>query len=114
MTNPLLSFTELPRFDQIAPTHVAPAIDALEGYPHQVLDDDEVVKLVRGIDVEARVDGAFAALLDPRAATSAAQFVAFGERRPSERGDRFQPRVVMREPAPSPAPLPAPEQEPDA
>ena len=29
MNNPLLSFDDLPRFDQIAPSHVAPAIDAL-------------------------------------------------------------------------------------
>ncbi len=79
---------------------LAPAIDALEGHPHQPLRDDEVAHIVRGIDVEARVPGAFAALLDPLAATAAAQLVAFAERRPSERGDRWQPRVVMREPAP--------------
>ena len=29
MTNPLLCFAELPRFDQITPDHVAPALDAL-------------------------------------------------------------------------------------
>ena len=29
MNNPLLSFAELPRFDEITPEHVAPAIDAL-------------------------------------------------------------------------------------
>ncbi|MBI1808474.1 MAG: tRNA pseudouridine(55) synthase TruB [Gemmatimonadetes bacterium] len=81
--------------DGFAP--LAPAIDALEGYPHQPLTEDEVAKIVRGIDVEARVDGPFAALLDPRAPSSAGQLVAFAERRPSERGDRWQPRVVMRE-----------------
>ena len=27
--NPLLDFTDLPRFDLIAPEHVAPAVDAL-------------------------------------------------------------------------------------
>ena len=29
MTNPLLDFTGLPRFDQIRPDHVAPAMDDL-------------------------------------------------------------------------------------
>ena len=29
MTNPLLDFSDLPRFDQIRPEHVAPAIDQL-------------------------------------------------------------------------------------
>ena len=29
MTNPLLDFTGLPRFDQIRPDHVAPAMDHL-------------------------------------------------------------------------------------
>jgi tRNA pseudouridine55 synthase len=79
------------------PVVVAPAVDALEGYPHQALSEDEVAKIVRGIDVEARVDGAFAALLDPPSATGLGALVAFAERRPSERGDRWQPRVVMRD-----------------
>jgi len=89
-------------FEQLKEGHapLAPAIDALEGYPIQPLGEDEVAKIVRGIDVEARVEGAFAALLDPRAESSAARLVAFAERRPSERGDRWQPRVVMREAAP--------------
>ncbi len=79
------------------PVALAPTIDALEGYPHQVLTGDEMALIVRGIDVEARVDGAFAALLDPRFPAGAGAMVAFAERRPSERGDRFQPRVVMRD-----------------
>ena len=79
------------------PIHVAPAVDALEGYPQQALTEDELTKIVRGIDVEARVDGAFAALLDPRSAGSTGTLVAFAERRPSERGERWQPRVVMRD-----------------
>jgi oligopeptidase A len=29
MTNPLLDFSDLPRFDQIRPEHVAPAMDDL-------------------------------------------------------------------------------------
>ena len=77
---------------------LAPAIDALVGIPHQVLSIDEMAKIVRGIDVEARVDGAFAALLEAGAAEGAAGvLVAFAERRPAEHGDRWQPRVVMRD-----------------
>lgn len=79
------------------PVRIAPAIDALEGYPHQALTEDELTKIVRGIDVEARVDGPFAALLDPRSSANAGTLVAFAERRPSERGERWQPRVVMRD-----------------
>jgi tRNA pseudouridine55 synthase len=78
---------------------VLPAIDALHGYPVQALAADEVAKIVRGIDVEARVAGDHAALVDARASGSANTLVAFAARRPSERGDRWQPRVVMREPA---------------
>lgn len=76
---------------------LAPPVDALEGYPHQALTPDEVAKVTRGIDVEARVDGAFAALLDASSATAGGMLVAFAERRPSERGERWQPRVVMRD-----------------
>jgi hypothetical protein len=43
------------------------------------------------------VPGAFGALLDGAAPSSATQHVAFAERRPAERGDRWQPRVVMRD-----------------
>ena len=77
---------------------LSPVIEALDGYPVQPLTPDEITKLSRGIDVEARVDGQFAALVDPASAASGMMLVAFGERRASERGDRFQPRVVMREP----------------
>jgi tRNA pseudouridine55 synthase len=80
-----------------APVVLAPAVDALEGHAHQALSPDEVAKVVRGIDVEARVDGAFAALLDGESAHSGGLLVAFAERRPGERGERFQPRVVMRD-----------------
>ena len=72
---------------------LAPPVDALEGYPVQPLSDDEVAKVTRGIDVEARVEGKFAALVESR---GSGELVAFAERRPSERGDRWQPRVVMR------------------
>lgn len=87
----------LERMQAGEPVTLAPAIDALEGYPHQTLTEDEMTKIVRGIDVEARVDGAFAALLDPRSPASTGTLVAFAERRPSERGERWQPRVVMRD-----------------
>jgi tRNA pseudouridine55 synthase len=73
---------------------LAPPIDALQGHPVQPLTDDEVLKIVRGIDVEARVEGKFAALIESK---GAGDLVALAERRASERGDRWQPRVVMRE-----------------
>ena len=87
----------LERLQSGEPVRLAPAIDALEGYAHQALTVDEMAKIVRGIDVEARVDGTFAALLDPEPAEGSRTLVAFAERRPSERGDRWQPRVVMRD-----------------
>jgi tRNA pseudouridine55 synthase len=71
---------------------LAPPIDALQGHPVQALTDEEVEKIVRGIDVEARIPGAFAALIESK---GAGDLVAFAERRTSERGDRWQPRVVM-------------------
>jgi tRNA pseudouridine55 synthase len=74
---------------------LAPAIDALVGHPVQPLTDDEIAKIIRGIDVEARVPGTHAALINPAAPTSSTSLIAFGERRPSERGDRWQPRVVF-------------------
>lgn len=80
-----------------SPVTIAPASDALAGYPQQALTDDEVQKVSRGIDVEARVDGTFAALLDAGVNGSGGALVAFAERRPSERGERWQPRVVMRD-----------------
>ena len=36
--NPLLDFTDLPRFDLIAPEHVAPAVDALLAQARQALE----------------------------------------------------------------------------
>ncbi len=66
-----------------------PALDALPGFPVQTLDDAELEKLVRGIDVEARVDGAWGALVR----ADRPVLVALAERR----DDRWQPRVVMRE-----------------
>ncbi len=76
---------------------LAPAIDALEGHAVQPLTGDEIAKVTRGVDIEARVEGVFAALVDPSADTAARTLVAFAQRRPSEVGDRWQPRVVMRD-----------------
>ncbi len=81
---------------QAGEVNLAPAIDALEGYPIQTLTDEEVAQVARGIDVEARVSGTHVALVD---SSGGGALVAFAERRRSERGDRRQPRVVMREPA---------------
>jgi len=77
---------------------VAPVLGALAGYPVQDVSGDEAAKLARGIDIEARVDGDYAALVDPAVADPATALVAFGARRPSERGVRWQPRVVFRDP----------------
>lgn len=76
-----------------------PPIDALAGYPVQALAQDDVARIVRGIDIGATVDGVHAALIE---ADGAGALVAFAERRTSEQGERWQPRVVMREAAPTP------------
>lgn len=68
---------------------VRPALDALPGLPVQALTDDDLVRIVRGIDVLAQVDGSWGALTAPEHGV----LVALAERR----GDRWQPRVVMRE-----------------
>lgn len=66
-----------------------PSLDALPHLAVQPLTEEELLKIVRGIDVPARVDGAWAALVrEDRPA-----LVALAERR----ADRWQPRVVMRE-----------------
>jgi tRNA pseudouridine55 synthase len=65
-----------------------PAARALGGTPSQELDDEDVRRVVRGQDVDARVEGTRAALL--HGGTGA--LVALAVRR----GDRWQPRVVMR------------------
>jgi tRNA pseudouridine55 synthase len=62
-------------------------IEALAGMPVEYLDAERVSRIVRGIDVEAMVDGTEAALV--HADTGA--LVAYAVRR----GDRWQPRVVM-------------------
>lgn len=66
-----------------------PPLDAVPHVPVQPLTEDELLKIVRGIDVPARVDGAWAALVREDRPV----LVALAERR----ADRWQPRVVMRE-----------------
>ena len=72
-----------------------PALDALPGYPRQVLTVDEVTRVTRGIDVAATVPGAHAALVTAERG-AVEMLVAFAVRRVSMQGDRWQPRVVMR------------------
>lgn len=69
--------------------NVRPALDALAGFAVQPLTDDEVTRIVRGIDVAAQVEGSWGALTNPENGV----LVALAERR----ADRWQPRVVMRE-----------------
>jgi len=88
---------------------VAPALDALAGFPQQALTEEETAAVARGVDVEARVGGEHVALV--RVTGTGPVLVALGERRvqrsapgkagdvsPPGQGDRFQPRVVMRKP----------------
>lgn len=66
-----------------------PALAALPGFPVQPLSEDELAKIVRGIEVPATVEGAWGSLTSPEQGV----LVALAERR----GDRWQPRVVMHE-----------------
>ena len=84
--------------DGTPPLSIAPPIDALEGLPVQPLDPGEVAVVVRGMDVAARVAGTHAALVE---AQGRGELVAFAQRTRSEHGDRWQPRVVMRDAAPN-------------
>ncbi|MCE9601734.1 MAG: tRNA pseudouridine(55) synthase TruB [Gemmatimonadetes bacterium] len=68
---------------------VRPALDALPGVAVQALTDDEIARIVRGIDVPAQVEGAWGALTT----SGTGLLVALAERR----ADRWQPRVVMHE-----------------
>ncbi len=70
-----------------------PALDALPGFARQALDPDEVAKVARGIDVPAAPEGPWGALVDAEWGV----LVALAERRTDAAGDRWQPRVVMRE-----------------
>ncbi|MFL5578061.1 MAG: tRNA pseudouridine(55) synthase TruB [Gemmatimonadaceae bacterium] len=68
---------------------VLPPLAALAGMPVDVLAGDAVSRVVRGIDVEACVDGERGALVSGETGA----LVAVAERR----GSRWQPRVVMHE-----------------
>lgn len=71
-----------------AAIHLRPSRDAVSHLPAQVLSEDEIAKIVRGIDVAATESGGWAALVDP-----SGTLVALAER---ER-DRWRPRVVLRD-----------------
>lgn len=76
--------------------NLQPALAALPGFPVQQLSDDELAKIVRGIDVPATVAGSWGALVRGDRDT----LVALCERRgdaSAAGGERWQPRVVMRE-----------------
>ncbi len=66
-----------------------PPLDALPDVPRQVLSNDELTRIARGIGIAAAVGGPWVALTNP----SSGALVALAERR----GDLWQPRVVMRE-----------------
>jgi tRNA pseudouridine55 synthase len=68
---------------------VRPAIDALPGFPRQVLTGEELLRIVRGIEVTATTDGPWGALVN----ADSGALVALAERR----AGNWQPRVVMRE-----------------
>ncbi len=73
-----------------------PALAALPGFPVQQLSEEELLKIVRGIDVPATVEGRWGALVRGDRDT----LVALCERRGAPNdigGERWQPRVVMRE-----------------
>lgn len=73
-----------------------PALDALPGFPVQELSDDELAKIVRGIDVAATATGSWGALVRQGSKV----LVALAEKRGrawEPGGERWQPRVVMRE-----------------
>ena len=65
-----------------------PPARALDTMPREAIDEAAVRQVVRGIDVPATVDGAYGALVGDNGV-----LVAVAERR----GERWQPRVVMRE-----------------
>lgn len=75
---------------------VSAPLAALGGYPSQNITPDEIVSVGRGMSIDARVDGEHASLLD-ETARAPRRLVAFAERVRSEAGDRWQPRVVMRD-----------------
>ena len=67
---------------------VLPPLRALDSMPQERIDEEAIGRIVRGIDVPAGTAGEWGALVGDNGA-----LVAVAERR----GDRWQPRVVMRE-----------------
>ena len=67
-----------------------PALAALNGFDQQPVNDDDIAKVVRGQDIAASVDAPWAALVR---ADRPDVLVALAERE----GERWRPRVVMRE-----------------
>ena len=67
---------------------LAPPVRAVASLPTQVCDELDVVRLCRGIAVQASLPGERAALID-----AGGDLVAVAERS----GDRWQPRVVLRD-----------------
>jgi tRNA pseudouridine55 synthase len=80
--------------DGSQPVTIAPPMDALEGMPVQVIDTAELSGVLHGADLAARVPGTHAALIE---AAGGGALVALAERVSSATGDRWQPRVVMRD-----------------
>jgi len=76
--------------------NLQPALAALPGFPVQQLSDDELAKIVRGIDVPATVAGNWGALVRGDRSTLVALCVRRGATSDAG-GERWQPRVVMRE-----------------
>jgi tRNA pseudouridine55 synthase len=82
---------------QAGDVRVQPALAALGGYPCEALAADDIARVTRGMDVAARTGGMHAALVDPAAGDASRALVAFAERVALASGDRWQPRVVMRD-----------------
>jgi tRNA pseudouridine55 synthase len=76
--------------DALKGEHVAirPALDAVPHLPRQTITSDELVSVVRGGEIAARIEGERAALINEANGV----LVALAERR----DDRWCPRVVMR------------------
>jgi tRNA pseudouridine55 synthase len=81
---------------------VEPALAALDGYMREELSVDGIARIAHGMDVAALAQSpgagaAYGALVDPLATDPSRALVAFAERVSLPDGDRWQPRVVMRD-----------------
>ncbi len=70
-----------------------PALDAVPHVARQAISEDELLKIVRGIEIPAQVEGPWAALVREDRPV----LVALAERRTDQPTAWWQPRVVMRE-----------------